>query len=533
VPASPTPTSRSATPTSGHIRCIEPPVLTKIVATIGPASEDEATLRRLILAGASIFRLNFSHGTPDEHADRLRTIRRVSSELRTCVGVLGDLPGPKIRVGAVPDISPDDSSGGGGARGILLTVGQEVLLSRDAHEAGLADGPGSTAVLPMTYGDLVDEVQPGQRVLINDGAIRMLAIGREPDANAMRCCVTGGGRVTSGKGINLPETDVRAPALTDRDRELAGWAVEHEVDYLALSFVRSAGEIEELRDLLASGGGGGTSMPIIAKIEKPQALRAIEEIAQAADGIMVARGDLGVEMDIPEVPPAQKRIIRAAGRWGKPCIVATQMLETMIDSAIPTRAEASDVANAIFDRAGAVMLSGETAVGRHPTLVVDTMTRIARAAEASDDAGHDEPSPPARAKQTRYRTAALAHGAWHLARDLGVRAIACWSQHGGTARYLSQNNFATPIIAWSSDPATTRRMALLRGVYPVLADPPPNGRLADWTDMVEEHLVGHGWAAEGDQVVLIAGRPLGTPKAVNSLSVLEIGDPGGGYRTHA
>ncbi len=523
----PTPKTHQG-PSEATVRT-ERPTLTKIVATIGPASESQAMLERLIDAGASIFRLNFSHGSTDEHKVRLEAIRRAAAAKGVSIGVLGDLPGPKIRVGTVPDL---DEGGG-----IDVQPGQSVLLDRtikaaEVREETVDDRCELVPALPLTYGGLVDEVQPGQRVLINDGAIRMLAVGIEPDGSAVRCVVTVGGKVTTRKGINLPETDMKVPALTARDRELVKWAVANELDYLALSFVRSGQEIEELRDLIVAEAPTKEPIPIIAKIEKPQALARIDEIAEVSDAIMVARGDLGVEMDIPEVPPAQKRIIKAANDWGKPCIVATQMLETMIDSAIPTRAEASDVANAIFDRAGAVMLSGETAVGKHPALVVDTMARIARAAECALAKADGTASPPQRLKQTRYRTAALAHGAWHLAEDLDAKVIVCWSQLGGTARYLSQNDFDIPIIAWSSDAAATRRMALLRGVRPILAQPPESGRLADWTDMVEAHLLEHHWAQAGDQVLLVAGRPLGTARVVNSLSVLEVGDPSGGYRSH-
>lgn len=529
APMAHSPLAHSASATDHPSLRTEQPALTKIVATIGPASESQAMLERLIDAGASVFRLNFSHGTTDEHKARLDTIRKAASAKGVCVGVFGDLPGPKIRVGTVPDV---DEGGG-----IDLIPGQNVLLDKTIDTAELReerDGDHCEIVpaLPLTYADLVHEVQPGQRVLINDGAIRMLAVGAEPDGNAVRCVVTVGGKVTTRKGINLPETDMKVPALTERDRELVKWAVAHELDYLALSFVRSAKEIEELRDLIVAEAPAREPIPIIAKIEKPQALACIDEIAEVSDAIMVARGDLGVEMDIPEVPPAQKRIIEAAGDWGKPCIVATQMLETMIDSTIPTRAEASDVANAIFDRAGAVMLSGETAVGKHPALVVETMSRIARATECALARSESKASPPQRLKQTRYRTAALAHGAWHLAEDLDAKAIVCWSQLGGTARYLSQNGFDIPILAWSCDAAATQRMALLRGVWPVLQQPPVGGRLADWTDVVESYLLEHRWAEAGDQVLLVAGRPLGVARVVNSISVLEVGDPSGGYRDH-
>jgi len=493
------------------------PTLTKIVATIGPASESPAMLLRLILAGVSVMRFNLSHGSRAEHERRLRDVREVSAELRRPVAILADLPGPKIRVGPVP------------APGMEVHTGQEIVFERTRGEAGVVGGRPTFGV---TWPDLIAEVEPGQRVLINDGAIRLLAVDR--DDLRLRCLVTVGGLVTSGKGINLPQTEVSAPSLTELDWELAQWAVGLGVDYLALSFVRCAGDVEALRARLTSlrPAGEGAAVPIVAKIEKPQALENLDAIVDAADAVMVARGDLGVEMDIPYVPVAQKRIIRACGAWGKPCIVATQMLESMIESVSPTRAEATDVAGAIFDGADAVMLSGETAVGRHPDLVVETMCRIARAAEESGLLPSDEPSPPERLVASRYQTAGLAHGAWHVVRDTGAALVACWSQHGGTARYLSQNAFSAPIVAYTSDEPTSRRMALLRGVTPILAQPPASGRLGDWTDAVERDLLALGWVGAGDRVVLLAGKPLGRPKATNSIAVLVVGDAASGYRFH-
>ena len=498
-----------------------PTTLAKIIATIGPASESPEMVAKLIEAGVSVFRFNFSHGTLDEQARRLGTVREVAERLGRCIACMGDLQGPKIRVGRVPD------------GGIEAPAGRIVVFRRGLDEAfEETDATGEhVCALPTTYEGLVREVQPGQRVLINDGAIRMLAIDATEDE--LRCSVTVGGLITSGRGINLPESDISAPALTERDWTCVEWAVEHGLDFLALSFVRSPEEVLELKARLARSctGASESPIPVIAKIEKPQALVHLSEIVQAADGIMVARGDLGVEMDIAHVPVAQRRIVSQCAFWGKPCIIATQMLESMVESAIPTRAEASDVANAVFDGADVVMLSGETAVGRHPDLVVDMMRRIVLAAEESVRESPNASSPPEAPGARRYRTAALAHGAWHVVADVGAKVIVCWSQHGGTARYLSQNDFRLPIVAYSSHAPTTRRMALLKGVTPVCADPPPSGRLADWNARVDADLLAMGLAQRGDTVVLVAGKPLGTVKATNSLCVSVVGDGASGFRS--
>jgi pyruvate kinase len=510
------------------------PPRAKIVATLGPSSDSPEMVRKLIEAGVSVFRLNFSHGAMEEHGRRLAVVREVSERMHRPIAIFGDLGGPKIRIGSVPKDLPDG--------GIALSPGQDVLLCADLKEAEVRGG---AAAFPVTYPALVDEARPGHRVLINDGAVRMLAVEKMSGGCELRCRVTAGGLVTSGKGINLPDSDVRAPAITERDWECVHWAAKAGVDFLALSFVRRADEIHELRARLSSlcGGGGGiaherphtglgarTTIPIIAKIEKPQAVANLDAIVDAADAVMVARGDLGVEMDIAQVPVVQQKILHSCQRHGKPCIVATQMLETMIASPMPTRAEASDVANAIFGGADAVMLSGETAVGKHPALVVETMRRIVCAAESRLDELPENESPPARLIETRYPTAALAHGAWHIARDIGAKLVICWSQSGGTARYLSQNDFRIPIVAYSSSATATRRMALLRNVVPVLRAAPD--RLGHFTDLVERDMLDRGWVRKGDPVVLLAGKPLGEVKATNSIAILYVGDPDGGYRSH-
>ncbi len=500
-----------------------PPTFAKVVATIGPASDSPEMLTRLIEAGVNVFRLNFSHGTLEEHARRLQTIRRTAGELGRIVGVLGDLAGPKLRIGQVPE------------EGIVLGVGQDVEFRKGVDLAYFEDREGRPVpVFGVTIEQIIDEVRPGQRVLINDGAIRMLAVESEP--GVLRCRVLVGGEVTSRKGINLPETDLTLPSTTDRDQECLQWAVANGLDFVALSFVRTAAEVRVLKETIggmcaadrSKGDERGSTIQVIAKIEKPQALDNIDSIVAESDAVMVARGDLGVEMDLARVPVAQKKIIECCEAHGTPVIVATQMLETMIDRPIPTRAEASDVANAIFDNTDAVMLSGETAVGKFPEVTVRTMRRIVAEAEAHICAQRHS-KPPVRFSEGHSSTAALARGAWQAAADLHAAAIVCWSQHSGTARYLSQNDFKIPILAYSSDPRFVRRMTLLRGVTPVLHDPPTEGGLSLWNRTVDDHLVSLGLASPGDWIVLLAGRPLGVAKRTNTLTVHRVGEEDSGY----
>ncbi len=506
-----------------------PPMLSKIVATIGPASDSPDMVRKLIEAGVSVFRFNFSHGDFAGHLKRLTTVRSVAKEMGRPIACLGDLQGPKIRVGKVPE------------GGLMVEAGHDVIFRIGMPVAAIESQSAgeSLVVLPVTYEKLITEVEPGHKVLVNDGAIRMLAVERNKERGELRCRVMVGGLVTTGKGINLPQSNISAPAITDRDWECAQWAVEHDMDYVALSFVRKAEEVTELKDRLNTMAfeirGGQRDdpsnwVPVIAKIEKPQALADLDRIVQAADGIMVARGDLGVEMDIARVPVSQKEIVAKCAEWGKPCIVATQMLETMIENAVPTRAEASDVANAIFDGTDAVMLSAETATGKHPALVVDTMRRIISVAEAREASIPQTDSPPLKFIERHSTIAALAHGAWHVAQDMRAKAIVVWSQWGGSARYLSQNSFQIPIVAYSSSERSTRRMALLGNVTPVLAAPPASGTLKEWNEQVDAYLIANAIAKPGDTVVLLAGKPLGVSKVVNSIAVHTVGESKSGWR---
>lgn len=503
---------------------------TKIVATLGPSTDDPEVLKRLIHAGVSVFRLNFSHGTFDDFTARLGRVRNVTERADRPIAILGDLSGPKIRIGIVPD----QQEGGG----IVLDPGQDILLRPGHGDATIEDG---IPVFDTTLDRISYDVEPGERVLINDGAIRMLAVDRQ-DGRELRCRVTFGGRVTSKKGINLPDSDLKIPAITERDWACVGWAAEHGLDYLALSFVRTAEEIQSLKRRLTevctpnrpwTDEKVGLPIPVVAKIEKPQALANIDEIIEATDAVMVARGDLGVEMDVAQVPVAQKHIIARCSEIGRPVIVATQMLETMINSATPTRAEASDVANAVFDGTDAVMLSGETAVGKYPEIVVETMGRIVAVAE---DRMHDLPRtqlPTPRLPEYAHRSSALANGAMHIARESNAKLVAVWSQAGGMAGYLSRLEVSVPILAYTSSPVAARRMALLGHVMPVCQDPGPNCKLRDWTSAVEQFVLERGLASEGDSVVLIAGKPLGSVRAQDGISILRIGDLVSGFRFSA
>jgi pyruvate kinase len=481
-----------------------PPTRAKIIATVGPASETDETIRAMIEAGVGVFRFNFSHGDLETHARRLGVVRRVASDLGRTVGVLGDLQGPKIRVGRVRD-----------AR-IELHAGQDVVLHRSVAESFIGDD--GRAVVSSTYERLVDEVEPGQRVLINDGAIRMLAVAQGDDHVACRVVI--GGVVTTGKGINLPDTRLSAPAITEKDRACAAWAVEHDLDFLALSFVSRAEDIFELRRLLAdtrlATADAGSNIPIVAKIERPQAVEQIDSIATASDIVMIARGDLGVEMDIARVPVEQKRILAVCHARSRPAIVATQMLESMIESATPTRAEATDIAGAVFDGADALMLSGETAVGRDPVLAVATMSRIIGAAEEHLGVG------PTRRRGDAAE--AMARGAQAVARNAGAALVVCWSQSGLMSRHLGREAFEVPIVAYSSSERATRRTALLSGVTPVLA--PRQGSREAWLHRVDSDLVGRGWARPGDLVVVVAGREPGRGIA-DEIALHRIGAQGG------
>jgi pyruvate kinase len=465
-------------------------IRTKIVATVGPASGEREQIARLAEAGCDVFRVNFSHGDDRQREAFLSNIRAAEADRGEPLGVMADLCGPKIRVGPIE----------GGS--VLLPDGQTVTLRRD-------EVVGTAAEFSTTLRELVDSLQAGQAVLLDDGRLRLAV--EDVSADRAVCRVTRGGMLAAGKGVNLPHTALALSALTEKDRRDVQWIARHDFDYVALSFVRSADDVRELRALLEAAG---CAAHLVAKIEKPQAVEHIDEIVAAADAVMVARGDLGVEMELPRVPVAQKRIARLCQAAAKPCIIATQMLETMTASPTPTRAEVSDVANAVLDHADAVMLSGETAVGKHPVAAVAMMREIARQMQAYEEPCRGPLEPPASAPRT---TAAIAAAVHEVLAMEDVAAVAVFTLTGTTARMLSKTRLSCPILAISPHQAVVRRMCLYYGVDVFRADAPPHTR--DVLDLASRYALTRKLAAKGDKIVVVSGRPIGKPGKTNTLVV--------------
>jgi len=469
------------------------PVRTKIVATVGPACRDESILRQMAGAGVDVFRINFSHGDAAGRAAALEAVRRVEAELSRSLAVLGDLCGPKIRVGIMKEGS------------CPLRVGSRVEIRRDPVE-------GTSGTISTTLAELVDEVRVGQTLLLDEGDIRLRVAERDAPERIV-CEVVRGGELRSGKGVHLPETDLKLPALTEKDRDDVDWMVARgDFDWVALSFVQRAEDIRQLRSLLPP------EMKVIAKIEKPQALARIEEIVEAADGVMVARGDLGVEMELPQVPVAQKRLVGLCRHRGKACIVATQMLESMTTHHTPTRAEVADVANAVLDGTDAVMLSGETAVGKYPVQTVAMMNDIAAAAESYET---ERPSDVRVECAPARTTAALAAAVRAVIERESIAAAVVMTATGTTASMLAKQRLGVPVLAMSPSLRVVRQMNLLYGVRPVLEPAPEHTRQV--VDRAEEHLKTLGLAGPGDKIVVLSGRPIGQPGATNNLVVHEMG----------
>src|SRR5688572_2836560 len=369
-------------------------IRTKIVATMGPAVAKVDILLELFRSGVDVCRLNFSHGSLDDHLLMLRAIREAALRHDQPVAILGDLCGPKIRLGKVKDV-------GGGAGGMPIEPGDQLILQRAPVE-------GENGVASTTFPQLINDVQVGHRVLIEDGMLRFICIDKNADQLVLHC--TDGGVLKSAKGINVPDSNITTPAITDKDWRDVDWAIENDLDYVALSFVRSADDLALLRQHLINKV---SDIHLIAKIEKPEAVKNINLIIEASDGLMVARGDLGVEMDVAQVPIIQKDIVRRCQAAGKPVIVATQMLQSMIEESTPTRAEVSDVANAIFDGTDAVMLSGETSVGKFPVIAVHTMAHIATQTEQYI-ASVPETREARLNIKTMHMSVALARGVWQI-----------------------------------------------------------------------------------------------------------------------
>ena len=469
---------------------------TKIVATLGPATESPEMVRRVILAGADVIRLNQSHGDRRWHERVFRLVRRTAAELKKPVAILVDLQGPKVRIGRV--------------------AGGRIELRKNSIvdiKGGSALGDAGVLYTPLPQ--LVEDVKPGDRVLLDDGSIVLRVIARR--GKAARCRVVVGGALGDHKGMNLPGVRLRIPSVTAKDLEDLKWAARSEADYVAVSFVRSARDIEPVRRALERLRSG---IRIIAKIEKPEALRSLDAVARAVDGLMVARGDLGVEMDLEEVPVAQMRIIDVAHRLDIPVIVATQMLQSMTGSPRPTRAEVSDVAGAIFGGTDAVMLSGETAAGQYPIEAVREMASIAEHAE-SHMAESGEFEPRHSASMTRSVADAVCHGANLAGRDLAARAVFVGTATGRTALLFSKYRFPGVVVGGSDDPAAVRRMALYWGVSPVRVPKCRNTTLL--FEAIVRASVERRYVSAGDLVVFIAGIPHGEAGATNLMRVHTIG----------
>ena len=465
--------------------------LTKIVATWGPAVASEERLRGLIQAGVDVFRLNFSHGTHEQFEDAIPRIRALAAAEGRHVALLQDIQGPRIRTGLLPD-----------GKTVTLETGSTVTLTTD-------DELGTPHRLSIAYPHLTEDVQPGHRILIADGTIQLRA-DRVSDGE-VDATVIHGGLLGEHKGVNLPDTAVSAEALTPKDRADLEFGARVGVDYVALSFVRRADDVAACRSLVNELG---TDTPIISKIEHPLAIDNLDEILAASDGVMVARGDLGVEVSPERVPLLQKLIIRRANEMGLPVITATQMLESMVERPVPTRAEASDIANAILDGTDALMLSAETAAGSFPVIVVQTMARIAREAESAEVV----PAHMHRDEQPYL----VARAAASLASDLGAKAMLVFTRSGKTAETLSRHRPAMPIHALTPEASTARRLALWYGVWPIMV--PVTEEIETMFERGILELRERGTVAPGDLVVLLGSSPVrigGPPNFVNVRTVSE------------
>jgi pyruvate kinase len=456
---------------------------TKVIATVGPACEQPEQLADLILAGADIFRLNMAHGGGAEQDQRLAAIRKVSAELGRPIAVLVDLAGPKIRLGQLPDDMIDCPLGG------------EFRFVRGSQPCTATD-------LTTTYKPLVDELQVNDAVMLADGTVSMIVVEKTRDF--ARCRVVQPGMIRSRQGLNLPGAKLSAPAMDVDDRENAIWAAENEIDFVGLSFVRDPHDVRELKELLRLRG---SRTRVIAKIEKQEALDQLEKIIGESDGIMVARGDLGVEIDVAQMPVVQKRIVSTCREYQKPVIIATQMLDSMQHSRRPTRAEVTDVANAILDGGDACMLSGETAIGRYPREAVDMMNQVALATEELFRKNVPQPPGAFRAEGLHPITSAVVYGAGHIAAEIDARLIAVASHSGATALALSKQRTYVSIVGVSDSPQTLRQMCLYWGVIPLAGI--PIGSNEQVLDAVSAWGLADGAVESGDHILLVAGTGLG------------------------
>jgi pyruvate kinase len=465
---------------------------TKIVATLGPATDAPDVLRQLLAAGVDVFRLNASHGEQDDHAARIDAVRKAAREARVHAGILLDLQGPKIRLGRFEEGHATLPTGA------IFTITTETVM-------------GTAERASTGYARFAQDVQPGDRILLADGSIELVAL--ESDGASVRTRVVSGGPIGDHKGINLPGVKVSIPSLTEKDLADLHFGLNAGVDMVALSFVRSADDVRQLRDRL-----GGRPITIVAKIEKPEGWDNIETILDVTDGVMVARGDLGVEISLERVPRIQKSIIRRARRKGRFVITATQMLESMTANSTPTRAEVSDVANAIYDGTDAVMLSAETSVGKYPVESVRFMARIA--AESEDSIrrkGYLDPPHQAEPKSAEI----LADAAHHAARDSGAAAIVVFTSRGSSARMISRYRPPVSVFAITPHDTTARQLSVSYGVTPLLA--PDVSSTDEMLNQMDKVLIEGGILQKGQLVVFVAGSPVGRPGTTNLMKLHRLG----------
>jgi pyruvate kinase len=465
----------------------------KIVCTIGPATSSAERIAALVGAGMDIARLNFSHGDRDDHAAAYSHVRAASDAAGRAVGVLADLQGPKLRIGGLL---------GGVA---LLAGGARLVIS-------VGGATGTPDRLSTSYAALADDVRPGDTILLADGTVELRVLASA--GGEVGCIVTRGGTIRDHSGINLPGVAVSSPSLTAKDVDDLRFALRLGVDLVALSFVRSPGDAAAVRAVMDDVG---VRVPVIAKLERPEALERLDAVIEAFDGIMVARGDLGVETALERVPLVQKRAIHLCRRQAKPVIVATEMLESMVERNRPTRAETSDVANAVLDGADALMLSAETSIGRHPIEAVTTMARIIAASESMPD------PPPSRTRidPPRPQEEAIALGAVMVGRAVGAKALVAFTLSGAGARLLSSQRPALPVLAFTPDPRVRSQLALVWGVETFLEPAPAD--TDEMTARVDRAMLELGRADPGDAVVVVAGTPPGTEASTNTLRVHSLG----------
>lgn len=479
----------------------EPPRHCKILCTLGPASATPAVVGALIDAGMNAARLNLSHGTPEDHARVYRLVRQEASKRDVAVAILADLQGPKLRVGIIP------------GDGFQLENDSTVIISTKSGDA-IEQTPDHT-VITTTYERMAADVEPGHRILMDDGQLELCV--ESVDDGRVRTSVVQGGLLTSNKGINLPGVGLDIPAMTDKDKVDLEFAIHLGVDAVALSFVRHPDDVLECKRLMEAHG---RVRPVIAKLEKPQAVDNLSEIIDVANGVMVARGDLGVEMGPEVVPIIQKRAIEMANSRGKLVITATQMLDSMIRNPRPTRAEASDVANAVLDGSDTLMLSGETATGAHPIQAVRTMDTIIRRTEKAPRNWHVQPAD----LELGHTTNAIARAAVSAARSWSeTKAIVAYTGSGGIARLVSEYRPRLPIFAFTPNPETYQTLALYWGVTPVLFSPSSADGETIFIDL-DQAMLRRGFLGDGDRVVITFAHPISAGKSVNLLKLHKVGE---------